>query len=141
LGLVLKSLSKQSVEGWIASEKRHFKQIVDEIDTLIEPGNSLREHFDIIKHRHEDWRDSRNFVVHTVWGQSASGSARAYCRRRERLGDENDIVRAVNDTFWLASHAHNLAYQVALKIEAGEIPEGTDDAKVEMHAKSRSVKF
>jgi hypothetical protein len=141
LSLVLKSLAGQSYDEWVACEKRQFKDIVDQIDDLIPPNDSLRDYFDIIKKRHEDWRDSRNFVVHTVWAQSSHGRARAYCRRRQRLGDENDIVRAVNDTFWLAGHAHQLAFQIALKIEAGEISEGGDDAKASMRAKSKSVRF
>ena len=116
-------------------------QIVAALEKLIDGTNPLCEHFEIIKSRHAELRESRNFVVHAVWAQSANGGARTYCYRRKKLGDENDIVRAVNDSFWLATKAHELAFQVALKIEAGEIAEGTEDIGFNMCAKTRSVTF
>ena len=141
LTVVLKSLAGLSFADWVQLEKKQFGQIVDDVSSYITADNALYEYFEIIKRRHEELRESRNFVVHAIWGQSASGLARGYCYRRKKSADENDVVRAVNDSFWLATKVHELAFQVALKIEAGALSEGTEDLGFHMNASSRSVRF
>lgn len=141
LSLCLKSLNNYDHDQWVKADKKSFSAIVNEIDEKLKAWPNVAPYFEQIKHNHEKWRDQRNFVVHSNWGQNSVGKTVAYCYRRKRLGDENDITRAVNDCFWLAKETRTFQYQIALLIASGALPEGDDGAGVAMSTPSKTVRF
>ena len=142
LSISLKALSSLSHDEWIELDKRQFGQIVDQMVIALDSIPELKPYFEGIRKNHERWRDGRNFVVHANWGESALGRPMAYCYRRQQLGDENDIVRALNDALWLAREARTFQYQVALLIAKGTLREGeTGSAGISMRTPSRTVHF
>jgi len=142
LSLSLKVLNCLGHEDWVKVDKEQFSQIVEKIDKKLESFAHLIPYFEQIKHNHEKWRDERNFVVHANWGQNSVGKPVAYCYRRKRLGDENDVVRAVNDCFWLAKEARAFQYEIAKMIAAGDLPSSVEDGPgVEMAVADKFVRF
>lgn len=121
ISLALKRLNNIDHAEWIERDKRQFGQIVDDISGAIEDKPKLKAAFSRIKSNHERWRESRNVVVHTIWGTAADGEPEAHCYRRKMSADQNDIVRAVNDCWWLAKECRHFAYAVAEAVVAGEL--------------------
>lgn len=141
LSLVLKALQGLTHKEWVQAERRQFADIVDLVSSVISSDHKLRPYFTPIFEQHRKLRESRNFVVHAVWGEGADGRPTAHCYRRGRSGDEADIMKASNDCLQLANLCHQLAYQTALCIAAGEVPEGPDPSRVSMRVVDRWVKF
>jgi hypothetical protein len=141
LSLVYKTLKGLDHACWVEIERWQFGTLVKELARLIEIDHPLRVYFSAILDQHEDLRDSRNFVVHAIWGQDAKGRAIGYCYRRKRSCDENEVVRASNDSFRLATLCHDLAYQTALMIASGKISGGNDEAGVSMRTPAGLARF
>lgn len=141
LSLCLKALKGLDHDQWVKADRSSFTSIVDEIVKELQAWPDIAPYFEQIKHNHKKWRDQRNFVIHSNWGQNANGKTVAYCYRRKQLGDENDIVRAVNDCFWLAKETRTFQYQIALLIASGALPEGKDSVGVIMATPSKDVRF
>jgi hypothetical protein len=141
LSLCLKALRGLNHDQWVKIDQKDFGSIVTKIETELEKWPNIAPYFEKIKHNHKKWRDQRNFVIHSNWGKNEAGKAVAYCYRSKQLGDENDIVRAVNDCFWLAKEMRTFQYQIALLIASGSLPEGDDGAGVAMATPSKTVRF
>ncbi len=141
LSLCLKSLKGLDHDQWVKADKNPFTWIVDEIAEELKAWPDIAPYFEQIKHNHKKWRDQRNFVIHSNWGQNATGKTVAYCYRRKQLGDENDIIRALNDCFWLAKETQAFQYQIALLIASGSLPEGQDDVGISIKTPTKTVRF
>lgn len=142
LSLCLKALKSLDHESWVVEDRQQFSKIVEKISNELEEFRQLAPHFEQIKQNHERWRDGRNFVVHANWGKNSIGKPVAYCYRRKRLGDENDVVRAVNDCFWLAKEARSFQYEIAKMIASGDIVVSEEDGPgVEMAVAEKFVRF
>ncbi|PXW70085.1 hypothetical protein C7451_11461 [Blastomonas natatoria] len=124
LTLCLKALKGLNHEQWVRLERMHFKDIVKAIDQELVRFPLLRPYFEGIKENHERWRERRNFSIHASWGTDTRGKPVANCYRRKTLGDENDVVGAANDCFWLAKEARTFQYQIALLIADGSLTGG-----------------
>lgn len=122
----LKALLKLNHEEWKKRDKLQFDQIVTELHECVNIHDRLVAVFDPIYRNVKEWRDSRNFVVHAVWGQTADGNARAYCHRRNKSGDQVDIVTAVNNCFCLLSSARDFQNAVASMITDGTLTARSD---------------
>lgn len=142
LTLCLKALKSLSHEQWVSLERIQFKDLVKAIDQEIDKFPSLRPYFEGIKENHERWRERRNFSIHASWGADVRGKPVAYCYRRKTFGDENDVVGAANDCFWLAKEARTFQYQIALLIANGSLPGGsTEGPGGRMHTPTGTVSF
>lgn len=142
LSVSLKALRQLSHDDWVGVDKKPFKWIVDEIHKELDRFPQLKAHFEAIYKSHDRWRDKRNMIIHSPWGQSELGKSLAYCYRRKIRADENDIIGAVNDCFWLAKEARSFQYQVAILIANGEINESSEDGPgILMSTPAGSVRF
>ena len=131
----LKALQNKNFEEWLKLEKWQFLDIVKEIWGAVEKQPKIKPYFEPIKRNHERWRDSRNMIVHVVWGQNELGQAHGHCYRRNKSCDENDIVQAMNDCFWLSKKCRIFQYQVALLIAEGVLqtcPDGIERLKMKV---------
>jgi hypothetical protein len=142
LSLALKRLKAASHDEWLEIEKGQFKNIVKAITGELHQYPELASHFDTIVQCHEEWREGRNLVVHTIWVNGDEGQAAAYCYRRRKLADKDDIVRAVNDCFRLAEEARRFAYRVAIAASEGLLPSyETENGFVRIMTPNGSVTF
>lgn len=141
LSFCLKALKRLSHTQWARAEKKPFKTIVDEIAEELKSWPDVAPYFEQIQHKHDGWRDQRNFIVHSNWGKNSIGKTAGYCYRREQLGDENYITAAVNHCLWLAKESRNFGYQMALLIASGSLPEGNDGVGLTMKTPLKSVHF
>ncbi|KLI63698.1 hypothetical protein [Aurantiacibacter marinus] len=142
LTLSLKRLRNSNHTEWIASDKKQFKQIVTDISAAVEDMPKLKEAFSCIFASHERWRDKRNLVVHATWACRPDGKPVAYCYRRSLRADENDVVNAMNDCWWLAKQCREFAQQIGEAVLSGELEKCREgDGRVHIKLENGSVTF
>jgi len=142
LTLCLKALKGLDYDQWKRLERKQFRELVGDINQELNRYPNLQPYFEGIKNNHERWREKRNFSIHACWASDSRGKAVAYCFRRKMRGDENDVISAANDCYWLAKEARTLQYQIALLIADGTLSGGQEDGPGgRMRTPSGTVRF
>lgn len=141
ISLVLKALTATPHDEW-SKDRRQFDQLMAALAEKVCRFPSLDDKFRPLNEVFCALRESRNFVVHSNWGEDADGNAAGYCYRRETKSDENTIKTAVDDSATLAKMAYELAFETALLIEnKAIIPANEEGPGVSIMVNSRNVRF